>query len=234
MPGKHVRFAKTNTLHTISSPSIPRPPPLTYDNYSPASSNSLPTPPDFYTPLPPARKHSLPPPRASVVRLHPLLEDSSRPEIIYDVRNPPSTIGARTHTISPGELNEPATYPQMPSLTIIHKYLPWIIHITGSGYSRSRRMSYVTVWDVLKTVHASLRANVSQTEYDRAGRSGSYQERVRRAYEARYRSIRDRSANKEEKMGGVRRVDFLVEYVRFIGLVPHNLEKGEFMLHTEN
>lgn len=90
-------------------------------------------------------------------------------------------------------------------------------------------MYYVTVWDVLKAIHSSLRTPITPGEYDRLGRGSKYQNRVKKAYEGRYRSS---AAYQEEKMNGVRRVDFLVEYVKFMGLVPYNAEKGEFMLRT--
>lgn len=96
-------------------------------------------------------------------------------------------------------------------------------------------MHYITVWDVLKAVHTGLRTPIRQADYDRLGTGSRHQNRVRKAYEDRYKmQRRNPAAYEEEKMGGVKRVDFLVEYVRFMGLVPHNVEMGEFMLHTES
>lgn len=96
-------------------------------------------------------------------------------------------------------------------------------------------MHYVTVWDVLNAIHITLRARIEQREYDGLGSGGRYQSRVKKAYEDRYRmQPRGSSAYQEEKMGGVRRIDFLVEYVKFMGLTPHNVEKGEYTLHTNH
>ncbi|KXN82301.1 hypothetical protein AN958_02733 [Leucoagaricus sp. SymC.cos] len=242
MPGKHVRFARNNTIHPISPSTLPPPPPLTYDSYSPASTNSLLTPPDYSAPLPPTKSYShynAPLQRShsahhsSALRLHPLLENSSHPELTYDVRLPPTQIGSKRRVITSEEFRDPATSPRTPSMTIIHKYLRWSIHVRGSGYSKSRGVYYVTVWDVLNAIHTSMRASINQRDYDELG--SKHQNRVRKAYEDRYRMYpRGSSAYEEGKMGGVRRVDFLVDFVKFMGLTPHNVEKGEYMLHTDH
>jgi hypothetical protein len=120
-------------------------------------------------------------------------------------------------------------------MTILSPYLSWSIKVTPTGYSRSRDSYYVTVWDVLSAVHSSLRKSVHQAEYDRLGRGSPYENRVRKAYHGRYTMYpHHSSAYQEEKMGGVRRVDFLAEYVKFMGLVPRDMRSGEFTLHTES
>jgi hypothetical protein len=120
-------------------------------------------------------------------------------------------------------------------MTITHKYLPWSIHVQPGGYSRSTGVRYVTVWDVLSAIHTSLRAGIEHREYNGLGDGSRHQDRVRKAYEDRYRmQPRGSSAYQEEKLGGVRKVDFLVEYVKFMGLTPHNVGRGEYTLHTDH
>ncbi|KAF9449809.1 hypothetical protein P691DRAFT_811875 [Macrolepiota fuliginosa MF-IS2] len=232
MPSKLVRFARTNTVHTFSSSPIPPPPALSHGGSSPASTSSLITPPDFHVPLPSVdhrshhkRSHTT---HTSSIRLHKLLENSSSPDIIYDVRRPARALESRRRTITPDEFNEAATYPPIPSMTIRHDYLPWSIRVTPTGYSRSRREPYVTVWDILKAIHSSLWTTITPGEFDALGTGSEYQRRVTRAYETRYRSSH---TSYEEKMGGVRRVDYLVEFVYFMGLVAHD---GAFVLRTSN
>ncbi|KAF5356876.1 hypothetical protein D9756_006854 [Leucocoprinus leucothites] len=245
MPGKHVRFARNNTVHTFAPPTLPPPPHLTHDSHSPASTNSLLTPPDHPTPLPSVNPHNkhLPPQvrrshstyHSSSPQLHPLLEELRNPELLYDVRLPPTKIGSKRRVITPEEFSDPATSPRTSSMTIIHKYLPWSIHVNPTGYSRSRGMHYVTVWDVLNAIHFSLRAKISQRDYEGLGNESRHQHRVKKAYEHRYGlHQRGSSGYQAEKMGGVRRVDFLVEYVKFMGLTLHNADKGEYTLHTDH
>ncbi|KAJ3569807.1 hypothetical protein NP233_g4805 [Leucocoprinus birnbaumii] len=244
MPGKHVRFSRNNTVHPISSSLLPPPPPLTHDSHSPASTNSLLTPPDYSTPLPSSsshKQHLMPPLQrshstyhSSSLRLHPLLEDTSSPELIYDVRLPPTQVGSKRRVITPEEFSDPATSPRTSSMTIFHKYLPWSIQVEPSGYSRSRGMHFVTVWDVLNAIHSSLRATISQRDYESLGKGSKHQSRVTKAYERRYGlQQRGSSSYQAEKMGGLRRVDYLVGFVKFMGLTPYKVEKGEYMLHTE-
>lgn len=240
MPERTVRFAPTATIHTFSpSSALARPPPLTYHDYSPASSNSLITPPDGPIPLPTTKHHSSNHSHTvyhtSSLRLHHLLHESSHPNLLFDVREPPTSARASRHSITRDELNEPATAPPIPSMTIFSPYVSWSIRVSPSGYSRSRGTHYVTVWDVLSAVHETLRKSVNQAEYDQLGRGSSYENRVRKAYHDRYAMFPHRSsAYQAEKMGGVRRVDFLAEHVKFMGLVPRGANSGEFMLRTEN
>ncbi|KAF7763692.1 hypothetical protein Agabi119p4_8229 [Agaricus bisporus var. burnettii] len=239
MPSRHVRFAPTSTVHTFSpSSALSKPPRLTYDNYSPPSSNSLLTPPDAPIALPPP-KHHLPKRSHTVhhhtssVHLHRLLQDSSHPDLLFDVRLSPTSAKASRHSITPDELNEPATTPRLPSMIIFSPYLSWSIRVAPSGYSRSRDMHYVTVWDVLSAVHMTLRKSVNQAEYDALGRGSSYENRVRKAYHDRYSMYpRHSPAYEEEKMGGVKRIDYLAEHVRFMGMVPRDMKSGEFTLRT--
>ena len=93
----------------------------------------------------------------------------------------------------------------------------------------------MTVWDVLNAIHSSLRETIRQEDYDNLGHGSQHQNRVKHAYESRYRlHPRSSPGYQTEKMGGIRRIDFLVEYVKFMGLTPHNEESGEYTLHTHH
>lgn len=245
MPGKHVRFSRDATVHTYPSTILHPPPALIHESHSPTSTNSLLTPSDYQSPLPPMSLHkrnlTSPVKRAHSARhsplpqLHHLLESSSSPELLYDIRLQPAQIVSKRRVITSEEFNDPAISPWIPSMTIFHKYLPWSIHVKPSGYSRSRRMQYVTVWDVLNAIHFSLRETIHQQDYDNLGHGSQHQNRVKHAYESRYRlHPRNSPGHEAEKMGGVRRVDFLVEYVKFMGLTPHNVESREYTLHTHH
>lgn len=245
MPGKHVRFSRSATVHTYSSATLHPPPPLIRESHSPASTNSLLTPSDYQSPLPPMSLHKRDPTspvkrahsahHSPLPQLHHLLESSSNPELLYDIRLQPAQIVSKRRVITSEEFNDPAISPWIPSMTIFHKYLPWSIHVKPSGYSRSRRMQYVTVWDVLNAIHSSLRETIRQQDYDNLGHGSQHQNRVKHAYESRYRlHPRNSPGYQTEKMGGVRRIDFLVEYVKFMGLTPHNVESGEYTLHTHH
>ena len=245
MPGKHVRFSKDTIVHTFPPTTLPPPLPLTYESHSPASTSSLRTPSDHPSPLPSVNSHNkdLAPPMRRVhstrhsppPRLHHLLESSPSPELLYDIRLSPAQIVSKRRVVTAEEFSDSAISPRVPSMTIFHKYLPWSIHVKPGGYSRSRGMQYVTVWDVLNAVHSSLRETIRQQDYDDLGNGSKHQSRVKHAYETRY-GLHPRSSPgyQSEKMSGVRRIDFLVEYVKFMGLTPYNVEKGEYTLHTNH
>ncbi|KAF8879378.1 hypothetical protein BD779DRAFT_1423818, partial [Infundibulicybe gibba] len=76
-----------------------------------------------------------------------------------------------------------------------------------------------TVSDVLQGIHNSLRTNLSASEYD-ALPTHQHQRRATAAYEARYRRVRGTRAYDEEKRGGLKRVDYLMDNTRFAGLTP--------------
>ena len=76
--------------------------------------------------------------------------------------------------------------------------------------------AWVTVGDVLEQVYHSLRRRTNHHDYEACGERD--REKVRKAYEARYRRLRSEKAYEKEKAGGMRRVDYLRNRVRFLGL----------------
>lgn len=213
---KRVRFSKKRTEYTI--PANPSP---SYSSSSLPSSNGPVTPPSYQVPLPGhyAPASYAPPPKAKPIvqtpRAHSLLaySGSHHPPLNFDVTLPISALTARYRPLPTPLLSEPAISPAVPSLVIATHLLPWSITIYSSnGY-------YVTVRDVLEGIYRALRKNVTHNEYHSIP-SHKEQLRVNEAYERRYSRIRDHYASREEKQGGVKRVDFLRGRTRFMGIAP--------------
>ncbi|KAE9390593.1 hypothetical protein BT96DRAFT_925783 [Gymnopus androsaceus JB14] len=225
MPGKHVRFSSISTAYPASVPS------LSYSVPSAPSSSWPPTPPSHSSGLPsshyaysrpqPKRSHSYPLP----TRVHSLLTYSHHPAIKYDVSLSTSTITASHRGLSATSFSEPAVYPPVSSFVIQIPHHTWSISVYASYNGQ-----YITVNDVFAAVYNSLRTSVSSSEY-RAIPSKKDAEKVRKAYEMRYRRLRDRYAYESEKQQGVKRVDFLNGHTRFLGLATSNHGSGVWVLY---
>ncbi|KAJ3713270.1 hypothetical protein DFJ43DRAFT_46399 [Lentinula guzmanii] len=213
MPGKHVRFASISTAYP--PPAVPS---LSYSVASVPSSSGPWTPPSRPSVLPSShhghshhkRSHSYPAPQAT--RVHSLLAYSHHPVINYDVSLPSSTITTTQIGLSTTAFSEPAVYSPVSSIVlhIPHHIWPITVHASYNGH-------YVTVNDVFTEVYHALRKNVTSAEYN-AIPSKKETEKVRMAYETRYKRLRDRHASQSEKQQGVKRVDFLTGHTRFMGL----------------
>ncbi|KIK54931.1 hypothetical protein GYMLUDRAFT_48313 [Collybiopsis luxurians FD-317 M1] len=228
MPGKHVRFASVSTAYPASAPS------LSYSVPSVPSSSGPRTPLSSISSLPsssyyghsqarPQHKRSQSYPVST--RVHSLLAYSHHPTINYDVSQPTSTITSKYSGLSTTSFSEPAVYPPVSSLMIQIPHHTWPISVHASYNGQ-----YVTVNDVFSTIYHSLRKNVSSSEYHSIP-SKKDAERVRMAYEMRYRRIRDRHAYEAEKRQGLRRVDFLNNHTRFLGLTTSTHSSGVWVLH---
>lgn len=138
-----------------------------WDHYSPTK--SYPTPassPQMDNegiPLPPrAQRHRLPLPFGTPrSRLNPLLSYAYHPGIVYDVRERPSS--ASTSHARLEWAQEAATNPPLPEMSIVCQLLPRPLVVLPSG----RRCNFVTVHDILLTVHCEF------TEAIRAADDGS-------------------------------------------------------------
>ncbi|KAF9460205.1 hypothetical protein BDZ94DRAFT_1139093, partial [Collybia nuda] len=197
---KHVRFSRK---HTFYSPPTPPTPELSLGSVSPASSGGPITPPSY--------SGNLPGPTPGSVCVHPLLQLSRSPAVNFDLTQPPSTITSRHHGISQRVLSEPATSPPMRTMTITSRHLPWIIT------AHTSRGPFVTVYDVFDAIYYTLRKNITPNEYHSLPTQKD-KHHVNTAYEQRYRRIRSSREYQDEKSGGVRRVDFLMDHTRFMGL----------------
>ncbi|KAG6889183.1 hypothetical protein C0995_003094 [Termitomyces sp. Mi166 len=214
MPGKHVRFAETNIIHS-PPPSSPFPP-LASPSTPPSTSNNL---PDLSSiPLPILQ------PMATSTQIHPLLRSSRIPILNFDLRQSPSTITSNHQRLSRRALYEPATEPPLRSLTIIIPNLPWTVTVDAS-------QGYVTVQDVLDALYHSLRTNISTQDFHTLP-SDQARRKVAVAYAQRYRRITCPREYEDEKRRGVTRVDFLMGHTRFMGLSPTSFGPEYFLLHT--
>lgn len=218
MPGKHVRFSRTNTVHSPPTPA------LSFNELSPASTAAVLTPPNPYQSLPGpspyivsysnSNKRALAPyPSKSPARvhIHQYLELSSAPAINYDIMDHPSFIHDRHHHhISSRVFAEPASTPPLRKLRIISEHLPWTIGVAASNGS------YVTFGDVMDSLYRALQKNITPAEF---GSLSSHDgRRATQAYEQRYRRHRSNQAYDQEKRGGMKRVDFLMGKTKFWGL----------------
>ncbi|KAJ6453741.1 hypothetical protein C8R45DRAFT_882318 [Mycena sanguinolenta] len=211
MPAR-VRFSRTNTFH-----SPPPPPPL-----SPAGSSSTDSSWEILTPppLPYARIPGpspffpkYPQPSQPAGRAHSFIALSGTPLLNYDITLHPSTISTHYLGLSAAGFLESAVYPPQPSITLVTPHLPWAILV----YPSNGR--YVTVGDTLSALHGALRVNVTAAEFDALG-TPALKRRVTLAYQRRYERLRGHRGYKEEKRGGVKRVDFLIGFTRFQGISP--------------
>ncbi|KAK0190240.1 hypothetical protein F5146DRAFT_955693 [Armillaria mellea] len=94
--------------------------------------------------------------------------------------------------------DEPATSPPLlGDMVLASKYLPWRIHISSGS-----------VRDMVVALYTALRTRVTEEELKTAGGTG-----VTSAFANRVKGM-----GEEETRKGVRRVDFLLGYTRFVGV----------------
>ncbi|KAF7300173.1 hypothetical protein MKEN_01340900 [Mycena kentingensis (nom. inval.)] len=166
---------------------------------------------------------------------HTLLASSHTPLLTYDLTLPPSSLSTPyPRGISGRMLAEPAVYPAVAQLTLVTPHLPWSVPVSAGAASNGR---YVSVADVVDALYATLRRGASAGEYGMLG-SEKLMRAVAREYTRRCERVNAGGARRrvveEEKRGGVRRVDFLMGYTRFVGISPTVGTGGEevWRLHT--
>ncbi|KAF9481926.1 hypothetical protein BDN70DRAFT_971727 [Pholiota conissans] len=223
MPGllpKKVRFAYENFFRSPPTPA------LSFSSTISKGSENIVTPPfrtqslPMYTPYSPFKPISLP--KFNIlIRLHPLLE---RGAITWNLRDPPSTIVHNRGKLSRNQLLAPATSPSLRLLCIRSPNLPWIITVYAS------KSSFITLEDVFLTIYNSLRRNITLTEFNSLP-SRTAQINATRAYEARYREKKTTTEYEAEKKGGMKRVDFLMDRIRFLGISIHSQHPDEWQLN---
>jgi len=176
------------------------------------SSSLLPYPtlldPRVYTPSPIPQAHARPctppAPLTPGVHLHPAI---IAPNLQYDVRFLPTQ--SNPH-LSPAILAQPASSPPLPNLGLRVGDLPWLFKVTPDTGS-SLGKAYVTVQDVVLTVHYHLRMAVKSAEYEAMSKSRKAE--IFREFERRVGS------DPVQRGKGLRRVDFLNGCHRAQGLV---------------
>ncbi|KAF7334971.1 hypothetical protein MVEN_02247100 [Mycena venus] len=108
---------------------------------------------------------------------------------------------------------EPAVYPAQTGITLVTPHLPWQISVPASN------AKYVTVADVLNTIYRTLRMNATPGEFE-ALRKDKLMQRVSGAYTQRCKRLRGHRGYEQERKEGIKRVDFLIGYHQFQGIVP--------------
>ncbi|KAF9812841.1 hypothetical protein IEO21_05941 [Rhodonia placenta] len=183
----------------------------------------------------PSGSHSRP--RTPCLHMHPLLAHTRlhHAPLNYDVVFTPSArtvLDRATHSPIPSHtLSQPATEPPMPAgarLVLRSHKFPWPVVVTspsaGSAspgprftvgpptHARSASGGSISNLDVLYAVHTTLMTQITPEEWEALGRGSRAQQKVTRAYERRC----TRMGGGWE--GGVRRVDWLGEKTRLVGV----------------
>ncbi|KAK0441786.1 uncharacterized protein EV420DRAFT_1579533 [Desarmillaria tabescens] len=99
--------------------------------------------------------------------------------------------------------NEPATQPRLQTLILVSKYLPWRTHVLAQG-------DCVSVRDLMSSLYTAMRTRVTQEEL----RQAKYVTGVQQAFARRVQG----KGHEEARRKGIRRVDFLLQNTRFVGI----------------
>ncbi|KAF9777849.1 hypothetical protein BJ322DRAFT_513469 [Thelephora terrestris] len=130
----------------------------------------------------------------------------------WDVRRPFGSIVEDWSGTTTDRLAESATSPPTSRLELVSPQLPWTISVLPKIPN-----VFVTVFDVLATIHASLRAEITPGEW------GEFTEAQKKlALHAKRHRIQECEPNRalDERYHHPRRVDTLGEVSGFAGLVP--------------
>lgn len=219
---KEFRFAYQNTYY---SPALT--PALTYASSIPSSSGLI-TPPSTGRGLPGPSPFTIaygrPPPVKHLPYAGPVGPHRLLSTVNWDLMEHSSTI-TRNNRLSRRTLDEQATSPSLPFLSITSSHLPWTIEVHASNGS------YVTLRDVFDSIYHSLRVNIASTEFNLFPRKED-QQRAARAYEQRYKRFRNATAYDEEKRAGMKRIDFFMGHTIFHGISHTGGRPDEWQLHV--
>ncbi|KAH8824562.1 hypothetical protein DL96DRAFT_1467994 [Flagelloscypha sp. PMI_526] len=187
------------------------------------------------------------PSRTTALHMHPVLAytKQSQAPISYDVTYPPSShtvVDRNTRASVPKHtLQESATDPiTVSTLVLTSDKLPWPVVVRSRrGSSSSSKSSakfyigerttpsdptssstYVTNNDVLRSLHDNLYTRVTQEEWDALGSGSLKQKRVWKTYEARCQNAGGGHP------AGVRRIDYLGEKTRLVGIEVDRSSEG--------
>jgi hypothetical protein len=223
-------------------PHVPRTPSPTYSPGSSLSSPSPSTPPStIYYPF-------LTPTTLNAIRAHPVIAyNNSIPHLSFDVSMPPSVLSTPSSSLSgnqrvgvpshinqpnlatigfdPAVLNDPATYPPLPSITLVSDLLPWSIHVEAS---QTYPVPVVTIFDVLQTLYITLRIPIVPCEWTCL--PSPTQLLISVAFYRRLDGITDYNTRESQRRKGVRRIDFLTGRTRLLGLTPVVDKPGLFVV----
>ena len=107
-------------------------------------------------------------------------------------------------------LAEAATSPPLPSMLLVCDNLPWKIRVSPSPPNL-----FVTIYDVLQTIHVNLRTPVVTAEWPLYGTLHD-REAILQTFERRIKRLPNESAQNEERAKSVRRVDCLMGSIRLV------------------
>lgn len=120
-------------------------------------------------------------------------------------------------------LDEPVTYPHMTSIILFSDLLPWSTRVEAETPT-----GVVTIFDVLRTLHAALRTPISMSEWNSL--PVQTQSSVSAAFYHRLGGIRDHSLREKQLKKGVRRLDFLLGNTKLLGIAVVSDKPGAFTL----
>jgi hypothetical protein len=142
--------------------------------------------------------------------LHPYLRYSkSRPTTIYDLRGEPLTLMFRELGRPPlaDDMDHSVTRPATQYMRIYHPRLPWYIEIRANG------APYISLANFFQQLFAAMNKPISKHDFYNNELDDEDRDLLTHAYLGRCRS-------EEEKMEGVKRVDFLRGKSEWMGLMP--------------
>ncbi|KAI5989575.1 hypothetical protein EDD15DRAFT_2389008 [Pisolithus albus] len=145
---------------------------------------------------------------SSKLVLHRYLQhDKVYPPTIYDLRRDPQTLVFRSLDRRPDQrdMAQTVTDPRTPWMRIYNSRLPWYIDIVAQDGG------YITLADLFQQLFAALQKPIHQSDYYNDDLDDHDRQALNQAYLSRCR-------DEAERMGGVRRVDFLRGKVFFEGL----------------
>ncbi|KIY67376.1 hypothetical protein CYLTODRAFT_454483 [Cylindrobasidium torrendii FP15055 ss-10] len=172
------------------------------------------------------------PKRVETVHMHPLLASGrmTKAPIAYDVSytpSPQSVVDRSTRSAVPSHtLSQPATDPPTYGKLVLRSdKLPWPVVVQSSAAKTGSKFFIgtaptpapgskvaITNSDLLCAIHTTLLVRVSHDEWEKLGKGSRAQRRVTRAYEARCKRMGGGWD------GGVRRIDYLGERTRLVGV----------------
>ncbi|KAG8217026.1 hypothetical protein J3R82DRAFT_7342 [Butyriboletus roseoflavus] len=140
--------------------------------------------------------------------LHPFLRyNKSRPITIYDLRREPLTVKFRALDRAPlaSDMDHSVTHPPTQFMRLYHSRLPWYIDIHANG------APYISLADFFQQLFASLSKQISKYDFYNNELDDDDREVLTRAYF-------ERCLHEDDKMEGVKRVDFVRGKQEWMGL----------------
>ena len=166
---------------------------------------------DVYISSPSPYQYTPLPDRAGT--LHPALEAGLK-HVTYNMTTLPSTVTDKGHLLSPAILMETVTVPPIQSMVIQCPLLPWVIKVEPP---KSKQRNFIVVQDFFDCLYSTLHWPVTEDELNSVV-PPEQQYFVTNTFRQRTKSLSEYGGLLEEQKNGLKRVDFLGEYVMFDGL----------------